>query len=64
MIAITREEILCHEPQASNSPERVLAIIREENTILLLLIYQFRSEIIAEVKTEAETSFLNKKTDT
>jgi hypothetical protein len=36
MIAITREEILCHEPQASNSPERVIAIIRKENTILLL----------------------------
>jgi hypothetical protein len=36
MIAITREEILCHEPQASISSDRVIAIIREENTILVL----------------------------
>jgi hypothetical protein len=58
MIAITREEILCHEPQASNShyPQG------EYNTVTF--IYQFRSEIITEVKTEAETSFLNKKTNT
>jgi hypothetical protein len=60
MIAITREEILCHEP-ASNSSERVLAIIREENTILIFTFINSDLKIIAEVKTEAETSFLIRK---